>query len=110
MIPFIAWVDKVHHGGRGEDLSNDPLECCGEWKRDRTDYLRWTGSKWKKVMTVGASGYHAGDTLSYYNLNNDVTLEGGAHVRQHLRYRNTVTWPVLGTYEFPGGWNKHFLE
>ena len=111
LVPWIARVDKVHFGGRGEDLSDEPFQCCGEWRRDATEYRRWTGTKWKLVKTVSNGGYHVGDqSLSYYNLNNDVTLEGGAYVRQHLRYRNTITWPVMGTYDFPGRWNKHFLE
>ena len=113
LVPFIAWVDRVYHGRRPEDLSSDPLECCGEWRRDKTEYKRWTGSSWKTVTTVGSGTYRVTGSpgnLSYYNLNNDVTLTGGAYVRQHLRYRNTVTFPVLGTYNFPGGWNTHFLE
>ena len=113
LIPFIAWVDRVYYGGRPEDLSSNPNVCCGEWRRDKTEYKRWTGSSWKTVKTLGSSMYHVTGSpgnLSYYNLNNDVTLTGGAYVRQHLRYRNTVDFPVLGTYNFPGGWNSHFLE
>ena len=77
----------------------------------QNEYKRWDGSSWVLVRSFGASSWRATGTpgLAYWNLNNDVTLEGGALVKQHLRYRYFLIL-VNKWAEWNGSTHNHFLE
>ena len=113
LSPFIAWVDRVYFGGRKPDDSF-PGQCCGAWRVKKTLYREWDGSEWDTVVNEGAGSWHepaGAPELSYYNMNRDVTLEGGALVQQKLEFRKIVT--VLeegGMLQYSGRWHSHFLE
>ena len=107
--PFIAWVDRVYFGGRKPDTSIE--ECCGQWRHEKTLYRRWNGSNWITVRNTGSASWQSSGTpgLSYFNLNTDVTLEGGALVKQRLRYRKYLL--LAGDWaEWSGSYHSHFLE
>ncbi len=89
---FIAWVDRVYYGGR-KPSTTFLLECCGQWRRNNTVYREWNGSSWVTAVSFGSSSWRATGNpgLAYWNVNNDVTLEGGALVKNRLRYKKYVT-------------------
>ena len=62
------------------------------------------------MLTKGASSWRGLGVsgLSYYNLNTDVTLEGGALVKQRLRFKLLGN---LNTYfDWAGSYHSHYLE
>lgn len=110
LSPFIAWVDKIYYGGR-KPGGLSPFGCCGEWARDSTQYKEWNGSSWVTVVSFGASSWRDTGTpgLAYWNLNDDVTLEGGALAKHRLKYRYFVNATM--TYNnVTGSYHNHFLE
>ena len=49
--------------------------------------------------------------LCWWNLNNDVTLEGSARVDQRLKYAYFYSAGAdMGTYSWKGKWHLHYLE
>ncbi len=108
-VPFIAWVDRVYFGGRKPSINF--ISCCGEWRHENTLYRRWNDSSWVTVRNTGSASWQSSGTpgLSYFNLNTDVTLEGGVLVKQRLKYRKYLlqleTW-----IEWNGSFHSHFLE
>ena len=103
----------MRYGGRKHPADGFG-ECCGEWRHNRTEYKRWTGSAWTNVETKGASNWRATGSpgnLAYHTFGDDIDLHGGALVRQRLQYRrfrmvgNQSAWLTVG-----GDWNNHFLE
>ena len=109
--PFVAEVDRVYYGGRKRDT--DFGECCAIWTRYHTLYREWNGSSWVTVQSFGAGAWQSTgpESLSWWNLHNDVTLEGGALVQQRLEYEYHIVGPD-GTVEikWTGPYHNHYLE
>ena len=96
---------------RGRKPSNNIVSCCPEWRHEYTKYRRWNGSSWVTVTSYSAGSWQESGTpgLSYFNLNTDVTLEGGALVKQRLKYR--LFFVELNQHqEWSGSIHSHFLE
>lgn len=113
LSPFIAWVDRMYYGGRNFDTSDNPIVCCAQWRRDYTKYKEWNGSKWVTVKTVWASGWRTSGTpgqLSYWDLNTDATLDGGALVQQMLKWKYLVPLPQPKWLQWKGVIHSHYLE
>ena len=90
-------------------------ECCGQWKHNRTEYKRWTGTAWVNVKVKGeASTWNTQgepDDLHYITFEDDVDLHGGAFVRQRIEYRRLRIVGDHSSWLKKGGdWNEHFLE
>ena len=112
--PFVADVDRVEYGGRpAEHLAW--YQYGAQWKRDDTLYKSWNGNSWETVVSVNAgprrSCGSSANGLCWWNLNNDVTLEGSARVDQRLKY----AYYVAAAFESQkvswfGQWHRHFLE
>ena len=108
--PFIACVDRVYYGGRKP--STGSTECCAQWRREGTVYMKWNGSSWVTAVSFGSSSWRitGNPGLAYWNVNNDVTLEGGALVRNRLRYRKSFTPQPQGWIAYSGPYHNHYLE
>ena len=109
--PFVAEVDRVHFGGREKEEGH--LEFASGWRRKKTEYREWNGSSWVTEATVNPGSWRATghEELDWWNLENDVTLEGGALVEQRLEYRFFYTvWDQIHEYKWRGALLDHFLE
>ena len=87
--PFVAYVDKVYWGARpAENLNWN--ESGAQWQREPTLYKVWDDDSWDTEASVDAGPWRSCGSsvngLCWWNLNNDVTLEGAALVYQRLRY------------------------
>ena len=118
--PFVAYVDKVYWGAwpaedarPAEDL--EWWQYGPQWKRDTTLYKVWDGNSWDTEASVNAGPSRAcgssDNGLCWWNLNNDVTLEGSARVDQRLKYHYFYSaGSELNKLEWPGSWHQHYLE
>ena len=106
--PFVAEVDRVHFGGRKKDTSLP--ESVPEWRRHDTEYKEWNGTKWVREKKIGPGRWKSSgpEELDWWNLENDVTLEGGALVKQRLHYRYFLFGEI--DFEWSGPWHRHYLE
>ena len=112
--PFVAYVDRVYWGARpAENLNWN--ESGSQWQREPTLYKEWDGDSWETVVSVNAGPWRScgssANGLCWWNLNNDVTLEGSARVDQRLKY----AYYVAAAFEsqkvsWSGEWHKHYLE
>ena len=111
--PFVAYVDKVHYGARpAADL--EWWQFASEWKRDTVKYKVWDGNSWETEESVSADSWRdcgSPDSLCWWNVNKDVTLEDSARVDQRLKYRYFYyAAGKLNKMEWPGNWHRHYLE
>ena len=112
--PFVADVDRVEYGARpAEQLQW--WQYGPQWKRDNTLYYSWNGNSWVTEVSVGAGFWRScgssANGLCWTSLENDVTLEGGALVRQRLKYYlyQSVAFGQ-NLYSWTGSWHDHYLE
>ncbi len=107
-------MDRVHWGARpAENLNWN--EFGSQWQREATLYKSWDGNSWETEASVDAGPWRACGSsvngLYWWNLNNDVTLEGSARVDQRLRYAFYYSaGNDMGTVKWPGNWHLHYLE
>ena len=106
--PFVAEVDRIHYGAREKE--EEPLQSQSGWRRYKTEYKEWDGDSWNRVKKLKSSpwretGY---DSLDWWNVSNDVTLEGGALVKQQIQYRFFVF--LGGEFTWAGAMHDHYLE
>ena len=110
-------VDRIYYGGRKYHVTF-PFHTS-LWKRNKTYYKEWNGSRWVTERRVNAPSWLNTGTpgLIYYNVNNDVTLEGGALVKQRLKYRYYIPapnefgeWVFNVIVEWNGSYHSHYLE
>jgi hypothetical protein len=112
--PFVAYVDRVHWGARpAENL--DWNESGSQWQREPTLYKEWDGDSWETVVSVNAGPWRScgssANGLCWWNLNNDVTLEGSARVDQRLKYALYLSaGSDAHLYSWSGEWHEHYLE
>ena len=112
--PFVAYVDRVYWGARpAEDLNFN--EFGSSWQRRPTTYWEWDGDSWELQLEVAAGQWRScgssANGLCWWDLENDVTLEGGALVRQRLKYYlyQSVAFGQ-NLYSWTGSWHEHYLE
>jgi hypothetical protein len=112
--PFVAYVDKVYWGARpAEDL--EWYQYGSQWRREPTLYKSWNGNSWETEASVDAGPWRACGSsvngLCWWNLNNDVTLEGSARVDQRLKYALYLSaGSDAHLYSWSGEWHEHYLE
>ena len=64
---------------------------------------------------MGASSWRScgssANGLCWLSLDNDVTLEGGALIKQRLKYHYYTSAAFdMGKVEWTGAWHEHYLE
>lgn len=105
---FVAEVDRIYYGGRKPKIY--PLECCATWRHKEAKYCEWNGSKWVRLKTINHTSWQ--DTgpanLTWWNLTNGATLDGGAYVTHRLEYRKFQ--PIIGEVKWEGWLHEYFLE
>ena len=112
--PFVAYVDKVYWGARpAENLNWN--ESGSQWQREPTLYKVWDDDSWDTEASVDAGPWRSCGSsvngLCWWNLNNDVTLEGSARVDQRLRYAFYLSaGSDAHLYRWSGEWHEHYLE
>ena len=112
--PFVAYVDKAFWRARpAEDLNFN--EFGSSWQRAATQYWEWDDDSWEPQLEVTAGQWRScgssANGLCWTSLENDVTLEGGALVRQRLKYHYYTTAAFdNGRVAWDGAWHWHYLE
>ena len=112
-LPFIAYIDYLRYGGRKHPADGFG-ECCGQWRHNKTKYMRWTGTKWTDVRIKNEGPWQTQgepDDLHYLEFGDDVDLHGGALVRTRIQYQRLRIVGEQSEWLKKGGkWNDHFLE
>lgn len=108
--PFVAYVDKVNYGGRKP--KGDFGSLGHAWRRAPTKYWDWNGTSWVLDTTVSASSWRTTGScpgLAWWDLGNDVTLDGGALVVQYLDFKY---FSIIGQgwVNYSGRDHDHYLE